>query len=324
MKKLIYLSLIIISIIYSCKKDDPNPDDNNGVTPAMARDSLYYIMQEWYYWNEVMPDVNKENYADPYLLLDAMRYNELDRWSFIEDYDDFIAQMSGSFVGHGFRIGLDDAGKARIAMIYEKSPLWADSVRRGWIVESINGANIAQILLAGDAATYSSTIGPSEAGVTNTFVFRRPDGTLKTVASTKKSFQVNTVLLKEVLNINGKPTGHLVFESFINPSRDELAQAFALFKSNNVEDLIVDLRYNGGGYFDIAQTLASYIGGNSLAGTIFGKMQYNQLHPEQNSEYPFLTTPYSLNLQRVVFITTRGTASASEAVMNGLIPHIIK
>ncbi len=78
------------------------------LTPALARDTLYAIMNEWYYWNEVMPTVNKDDYPDPYLLMDAMRYKELDRWSFVADYDEFMAEMQGSFVGHGFRIGLDE------------------------------------------------------------------------------------------------------------------------------------------------------------------------------------------------------------------------
>ena len=69
----------------------------------MARDTLYDIMNEWYYWNDVMPAVNKDNYADPYLLMDAMRYKPLDRWSFVADYNEFMAQMQGSFVGHGFQ-----------------------------------------------------------------------------------------------------------------------------------------------------------------------------------------------------------------------------
>ena len=51
----------------------------------------------------------------------------------------------GSFVGHGFRIGVDNAGKARIAMIYSNSPLYANGVRRGWIVKSINGTDIAPL-----------------------------------------------------------------------------------------------------------------------------------------------------------------------------------
>ena len=93
----------MFTFLVSCRKDNVIPDDT--LTPAMARDSLYYIMKEWYYWYNMMPAVTKEDYKDPYELLEAMRYKTLDRWSFVADYDEFVAQMTGTFVGHGFRIG---------------------------------------------------------------------------------------------------------------------------------------------------------------------------------------------------------------------------
>lgn len=328
MKKILLLLIAIIPLVYSCEKEDPEPEPEpivttpTGVTPAMARDSLWYIMKEWYLWYDKLPNVTKENYSDPYKLLEALRYKELDRWSFVADYNEFLKEMEGSFVGHGFRIGVDNAGKARIVLLYNKSPLYADGVRRGWIVKSINGVDIAQALISGDGAAYNNAIGPSTAGVTNTFVFTKPDGTDVTISSAKSSFKLNTVLLYDTLHLKSGIAGHLVFESFIDPTRDELATAFAFFKQNNVKDLILDMRYNGGGYLDIAQTLASYIGGNELAGTTFAKFQYNNKHPEVSTNYPFKTTASSLGLKRLVVISTRGTASASEAVMNGLSPHI--
>jgi carboxyl-terminal processing protease len=324
MKKIIILLSILLVLFYSCKKKTVEPD--NTVTAAIARDSLYYIMKDWYYWYD-KPEAssvnssNKDSYDEPYSLLEAMRYKTLDRWSFVADYDEFMAEMQGTFVGHGFRIGVDPSGKARISMIYNKSALYTEGVRRGWIVKSINGTDIAPILIAGDAAAYSQVIGPGTAGITNIFVFTKPDGTNVTISSTKSSFTQNTVLLSETLQLSTGPTGHIVFESFITPSSDELALAFATFKANGIKDLILDLRYNSGGYLYIAQTLASYIGGDGLKDKIFAKMQYNDQHPTMdNSSFLFKATPYSLALPRLVVITTRLTASASEAVMNGLKP----
>ena len=329
MKKLFFLPLIFLTLFVSCKKDNITPEDNvtPGVTPAMARDSLYYIMKEWYYWYN-MPEatsvtsVNKANYKDPYELLEAMRYKTLDRWSYILTYDEYVALMNGIFVGHGFRIGVDPSGNARIAMIYNNSPLYANGVRRGWIVKKINNVDIAPILIANDGTAYSNLIGKSQAGITNIFLFKRPDGTEVTISSTKASFTINTVLLCDTLHLSTGVTGQLVFESFFPPSPDELATAFAFFKANNIKDLILDLRYNGGGILDIAQTLASYIAGDSRQGSVFAKLQYNDKHPEQNKPYLFIATSYPLALSRLVVITTRSTASASEEVMNGLKPYV--
>ena len=132
MKKAIFHLTIIIALFSSCRKDDPVPE----VTPAMARDTLYYLMKEWYYWYDKMPSVNRENYSDPYELLEALRYKPLDRWSYVADYNATVSHLQGSFVGHGIRIGLDESGNARIAMIYNNSPLYASGVRRGWCTGS--------------------------------------------------------------------------------------------------------------------------------------------------------------------------------------------
>jgi len=325
MKKLIYLSVIFLILFSSCKKSEVAPDVT--VTDSMARDSLFYIMKAWYYWYnmpeaESVTTTTKNDYADPYALLEAMRYKTLDRWSFVADYDEFNAEMQGSFVGHGFRVGLDNAGNARIAMIYDNSPLYAYGVRRGWIIKKLNGVDLAPILISNDYTAYSDLIGPGEAGVTNIFEFTRPDGTDTTISATKSSFVVHTVLLCDTLHLTSGVTGHLVFESFIEPSANELASAFSYLKSSGVTDLVLDLRYNTGGYLYIAQGLASYIAGSSYQGSVFAKLQYNDKKQDANATYQFVSLLNSLGLSRVVVITTRETASASEAVINGLKPYI--
>jgi len=323
MNKSFIVAIFFITLFASCNKDNNVPPDNtNTLTSAMARDSLYDIMNEWYYWYNLIPSVNKESYTDPYKLMDAMRYKPLDRWSFVADYDEFMAQMQGTFVGHGFRIGIDGSDNARIAMIFSHSSLSEQGVRRGWIVKKINGTDVAPILLSGNAAAYSTLIGPAEAGITNTFLFQKPDGTEVTISATKSSFTLNSVLLYDTLNLSTGVTGQLVFESFISPSIEELATAFAFFSANGVKDLILDLRYNSGGYLYVAQSLASYIAGNSNQGTDFARLLYNDKHPEQNMSFPFIATQSPLSLQRLIVITTRETASASESVMNGLKPFM--
>ncbi len=319
--KLLFVFLLTAVFSVSCKKDNV-PPSTSDLTPAMARDSLYYIMKDWYYWNDLMPDVNKDNYADPYLLMDAMRYKQLDRWSFVADYDQFMAEMQGSFVGHGFRVGLDEANNARIVMVYNGSPLYAEGVRRGWIIRKINDTDLAPILMAQDGTAYTNLIGPSEAGITNKFLFEKPDGTEETIISTKTSFILNSVITYDTLHLSTGVAGHLVFDSFIAPSENELATAFAYFNTNGVNDLILDLRYNSGGYLYIAQQLASYIAGNGNSGSDFIKLIYNALHQDSNVKFPLLSTPYPLSLSKVVVITSRETASASECVMNGLKPYM--
>lgn len=324
MKKLVFLLMLITLVAVSCKKDKILPEDT-GVTPEQARDTLYYIMKAYYYWYDLMPVVDRYNFSNPYDLLQAMRYRELDRWSFVADYEEFLSEMGGTFVGHGIRVGLAEDNTARIAQIYNNAPLYAEGVRRGWKLKSVNGYDIAAIFLANDDATYYTAFGPSTAGITNNFIFENPEGNEVAIASTKASFSVNSVILYDTICLDAAKTkvaGHLVFESFIEPSEQELATAFNFFKQHNVQDLILDLRYNPGGYLYIAQELASYIGGSSVAGETFAMQQYNKKWQAYNYSYPFLSISTSLNISKVVVITTRMTASASEAVMNGLAPHI--
>jgi C-terminal processing protease CtpA/Prc len=140
--------------------------------------------------------------------------------------------------------------------------------------------------------------------------------------STKASFTLNSVLLADTLHLTTGITGHIVFDSFISPSEGELDAAFSYLTTNGIQDLILDLRYNGGGYLYIAQELASYITGGANHGSDFIKLIYNSLHQDQNMSFPLLSPPYPLTLSKIVVITTRETASASECVMNGLKPYM--
>lgn len=319
MNKLFIIAIISSVLFVSCKKkDDPlviNTLNERG------RDALYELMGEWYLWYKDMPTVSLTTYKDPYELMSAMRYKTLDRWSFVADYDAFIASYQGSFVGHGIRIGLDAANKARIVMIYKNSPLYPKGVRRGWIIKKINGTELAPIMIAGDGAAYNQLLGPSTAGYSNTFLFLTPEGKDSTITTSKAAFQVNSVTFYDTLVLTSGKTGYLVFDEFIEPSSQELQIAFDFFKQQGVKDLILDLRYNGGGILDVATELSSFIAGLP-ASTALVKSIYNDKKTSNNSTTYFKTMTSSLNLTRLVVISTRETASASEVVINGLKPFL--
>ena len=192
--------------------------------------------------------------------------------------------MQGSFVGHGISLGLDPTKTTvRIAQIYNKSPLYSKGVRRGWIVKKLNGTDLAQVFIDKDTATYNHLIGKSQAGITNTFLFQTPAGKDSTITSTKASFTLNTVILSDTLHLKSGITGHLVFDQFIPPSNHELDSAFTFFKQNNITDLIVDLRYNGGGDLSVLANMASYIAGAAKVNTPFLKLSFNDKNTKSNT-----------------------------------------
>lgn len=306
------LLLLFITFAFSCeKKESPVK-----VTDEMARDTLYDIMEYWYYWHDNMPAINKKNYSNPYTLLEALRYDKLDRWSFVADYEKFMADMAGEFYGHGFSMGVDEEDNARIAMIYSESPLYIQGVRRGWIVSSINGHDIATVIKNGDAYTYNLIF----SAPTSAFVFKKPDGTLWETTSTKSKFTINTVLEYDTLKLKSGTAGHLVLESFKSSTSAELEEAFDFFRDNNVSDLIIDFRYNSGGYLDVALEMSNYIAGNNLNSEIFSLLRYSDKRSRHNYSYYFGETSVPLDISNIVFITSRATASASEALINGLKP----
>jgi len=321
MNKLIFFLLITITGFSSCKKDVP-PAVMPPTVDEEARDALFTAMNQYYLWYNLMPVVVKTDYKNPYDLLNAMAYKTIDRWSFVQTYDEYVAQSQGSFVGHGISMGLDASNKVRIAQIYKNSPLYSKGVRRGWVVKKLNGKDLAPIFIAKDGAAYSALIGKSEADITNTFLFQTPLGKDSTIVSAKASFTLNTVVLADTLHLKSGITGHLVFDQFIPPSNQELQTAFAYFSLNNVKDLIVDLRYNGGGDLSVLTNMASYVAGAARFNTPFVKLTYNDKNSSYNVPFNFTTVPTPLSLSKVIVITTRGTASASEDFINGLRPVV--
>ena len=257
-----------------------------------------------------------KNYSNPYTLLEALRYDKLDRWSFVADYEKFMADMAGEFYGHGFSMGIDEEDNARIAMIYSESPLYIQGVRRGWIVSSINGHDIATVIKNGDAYTYNLIF----SAPTSAFIFKKPDGTLWETTSTKSKFTINTVLEYDTLKLKSGTAGHLVLESFKSSTSAELEEAL-IFRDNNVSDLIIDLRYNSGGYLDVALRCQLH-SGNNLNSEIF-RYCGTAIKVEHNYSYYFGETSVPLDVSNIVFITSRATASASEALINGLKPFSI-
>ncbi len=259
-----------------------------------------------------------------YELLEALRYKELDRQtSYVIDYDTYMAQNQGTSVTHGIRMALDESNKARIAMIYKNSPLYDAGVRRGWIIKTINGQDIADILFRNDSKKLAEVLGPATEGVTNVFLFSPPGQADISISSTKRAFTVNTVLLFDTLHLSkGSVAGHLVLSSFIGNTSNELKAAFQFFKANNVTDFILDLRYNNGGLISVGKELSSYIAGTSATGSVYAKLIYNNKNQNLNKTMLFADTDYPLAVSKLVVITSRSTSGASEVVINGLSPNI--
>lgn len=309
----VLLSVILLSLVWtvSCSRDDDDLAKN------AENDQFYELMKEWYFWTDQMPSIDPSSYENIGQVLEALRYRNLDRWSFIEDWDVLMAFFENTeFIGYGFGSRYDSQGQLRISFIYNTVPMFELGVRRGWIIQAINDTPV------NPGTNINSLLGPNQAGVKNTFRMTDPKGNLVEFELAKEVLQVNTVLHHEVIDQNNLTIGYLVLQTFTGSTADELEEIFAQFKEAGIEELILDMRYNGGGLTSAATLLSALIGGENVAGQPFARYAFNRFKQDRNSVVDFGNEANGLGLNRLVVIATGSSASASEMVINGLRPYM--
>ncbi len=310
------LFLVLLSGVFlfsSCRKDEEEDEEQRIV----VNEEFHELMQKWYFWYDDMPEVNPSQYGDPYELLEALRFRPLDRWSYISSKEEFESYYQESkFIGYGFGSAWDEDGRLRVAYIFSTTDMYEEGVRRSWIIDKVNGTSVRS------GTNINQLLGANEVGVSNTFSLINPQGELVEMTLEKKEVVMNTVLHKEVLDAGSKKAGYIVFKGFTQPSFDELDSAVTLFLSEGIDELILDLRYNGGGQTSVANYLASIIGNENIRDQPFAEYQYNDKNEDQNFIDTFQLADQNLVLDRLVTIASRQTASASEMVINGLKPFM--
>ncbi|MFN0049687.1 MAG: S41 family peptidase [Cytophagales bacterium] len=336
MKK-IALIFFAILLIMACTKDEPKPitaanasQTDYSISPPKYNDTLerqyksfnqcvYNLMKTYYYWNDKVPkiDYNLGKYqADPNLLLDDLKYTTFDKYSFIADkYTSDQLFEEGKETGKGFNLAFFDDVTIMINFVYPGSPADVAGLYRGMIVKKVNGSDLV-------SAANNGTAGDLLSATTNTLQVIDSNAILKNISVTDASFALKTVSLKKIIDQDGVKIGYLVFNSFLGPSENELNDAFAYFNQNNVTELVLDLRYNGGGYIYIANQLAAQIAGDKAKGNVFMNIIYNNDLKQYNEPYFFTTVTSSLNISRVCILATRNSASSSELVINCLKPYM--
>ncbi|HSH53362.1 MAG TPA: S41 family peptidase [Bacteroidales bacterium] len=310
-KIFIWILMAILAIsVYSCEKEKIYSDNQ-------PTEEFYGLMDYWYFWKDSIPSVYSNDYSNAYDLLEAMRFQPKDRWSYITTQEAFNQYyQEGNYVGYGFGYAPDETGTIRITFLFADSDFAADGVTRGWMIKEINGVSVNQ------DSDLTELLGADEIGVSNHLVLESPDGDIVSRSYTKKLLAMNTVLYRNVITAGAKKIGYMVFKSFIEPSIAELDEAFNYFNTENVDELIVDLRYNGGGQMNVAMYLTGLIIPDELDNQLFLKYIHNNSRKDEDFSYKLAQEPNSVRLNKVYFITSKASASASEAIINGLIPYM--
>jgi C-terminal processing protease CtpA/Prc len=305
--------------------DGGTGDPTQAADPCERADQnqfVYDTMLEFYYWNDALPtDLDVSGFEGPQAVLDhLMSFQPLDEFSFlseIEAENDFFGE--GQYPGFGFASDFDaQAGTVSILHVHADSPAAAAGIGRGQQMLAIDGVAVADIGEDG----LDEAFGPDELGVVRTLSMRRLDGTTFDVAVEKGVVTIDAVPQWRIIDTAAGPVGYVEMLLFIDPAQDALQAVFVALAEAGVTDVILDLRYNGGGLVRTAEFLGDLLGASVADGDVFSRTLFNDDKPELESVELFERIDASLPVSRLVVIGTARTASASELIINSLRPHI--
>jgi C-terminal processing protease CtpA/Prc len=301
---------------------DGAPTGSASCDVASQKAWLRSYMQDWYLWAGSAPDPDPAPYATVADYFDALRFPGAgpvprDHWSYLQDsasYNQFFAE--GRTMGYGIFVnGLELQLPLRVRMTEPLSPAGA-ALQRGDIIVSANGRTAAELVAANDFSVFSA----AKEGDQLSLVIDR-GGVQTPVVLTAATFTLTPVPVARVLTLaGGTKAGYVMLKDFITQAEAPLASALADFRAANATELIVDLRYNGGGRISTANVLASQIAGALHQGQTFTELRYNAAHQASNSRFTLTAAPGPA-FGRVVVLTGPRTCSASELVVNGLKPY---
>lgn len=313
-KNNLFLLTYLISLLFvftGCNdNDNPIPQEEESIF-----DFVHEGMTDAYLWYKEAPqEVNPENYTDPIKMFEDMLYKPTDRWSIlVKDNGSLVSQINeGENNGVlGFSAAYDAEGKLRVVMVLVDSPADEAGIKRGDIIQKINGTVVEPF---SDISLEYQTL---------VFEILSADDNIRTVSLTRANIDENPVLHTEVKEMGGMKIGYLVFNTFNGLAFDRLDEAFGTFKTASIDELVIDLRYNGGGLVTASQHFASLIVPPAHYGKTFVKLEHNDKNTAQDTTLVFEKKANSLsNLSRVVFLVTERTSSASEMLINSLKPFI--
>jgi len=334
------------------KNNDPEPD------PVVIDDSMddpVETMNLYYFYQETVSNLADDKFTS----LDDAAYVEFlasednpedfyfnrllsqnDRFSFLnEDYKELTSSFQGVSKSDGVEFGLSIYGQSDndvlgyVRYIEAGSDADGKDIKRGDIFIGVNGTNLNRNnfreLLFGNLDTYTLNFATL---IDNTIT---PSGREVTLTK-QENFAGNPIQVNTVVEVDDKKIGYLMYNQFSGTSGEALNNAFGELKTAGITDLVLDLRYNPGGFSYITQILGSLIHGTDTE-QLFYKRRFNSKLEASfgpgSGETNFVATTgnnggandtplNSLNLSKLYVIATGNSASASELLMNGLEPYL--
>lgn len=315
----------------------PTPTPSTSACSLSSRqDFAKAVIDEWYLFPDLVDNsVNKASYSTVQDYIDALvapaRAQSKDRFfTYITSIAEENAFFnSGSSAGFGIRLGYDtDANRVFILEAFEGAPALAAGLDRGTELLAIgtsssNLQTVASLMASGGPQAVIDALGPSDPGVTRVLRIDA-NGVTREVSVTKADYSLDPVSNRygaKILTDGGKKVGYINLRTFIDTADPNLRNAFADFRAQGMTEVIVDLRYNGGGLVSIAELFGDLLGRGN-AGKVFSYTTFRPSKASENETDLFQARSQSIAATRIAFIGTGGTASASELVTNAFIPYL--
>jgi carboxyl-terminal processing protease len=316
----------------ACSGGDGGDEAPAAECSVRARnDWLASYMNEWYFWYKVSPTPSPADFSSTEAYFAALLYTggsagfPRDRWSgsqSTEAYNRFFGD--GKTLGYGVSVaGLEVTGQPSMPLyvrhVEPQSDAAAKGIRRGDQVLSLNGRAVSEIIAANDFSALTA----ANAGDMLTLRLLNA-GVERSVSLVATVFSLTPMQQAQVLTLaSGRRLGYIVVKDMVSQVMAPLEAAFAEFKAQGVQDLVLDLRYNGGGLVQIGTNVASHVTGIDARGQVFASLLYNDKRASaNNANFLFSNPSGALGLRRVYVLAGERTCSASEQVVNGLRPFV--
>ena len=286
----------------------PAPLPNSGGSEVQA---LSNYMQDYYFWYRQIPAADLTTVSTAEEALKLLKFSPTDRYSYIDTAVSFNAFFQeGKSTGAGF--GMREANnQVFVEYVRPASPAQAAGLLRGDRIVKANGVDASTI------ASIDSAIGPREIGFALSLVVDR-QGSNRTIDMVKSSYDIITVSDSRLIDNAGRKVAYLYFYAFIDRTNADWASAVNNLRAQGAQDIIVDMRHNGGGYLATAGQIGSSLKATlPSSGQYLTRLMFNDKHSSENSNTAFGTDVGS-RFGKVVFLTSAGSCSASEALINGL------
>lgn len=347
---LLFISILSIASLTYC-----SDDENNTVVPKtelnteeeenpidedvlMINNFIKDNMEIYYFWNEELPGIDQEKEENSEEYFYKLLKDPDDRWSFItDDYPALIKYFSGIEKSTGYSLQLMYLNStnqviAVIEYVHPDTPAEDAGLKRGDIIVKIDGQLINDENYSDLLSRTSFEITLGEIISSNTTDELETSDLSPTIPIQAMEINLNPIVKTNIIDTLGYKIGYLAYTSFVFDYNDNLEAVIQEFKQAGVTDMVLDLRYNGGGSVATAELLGSMLVPAGNAGNVFIETVYNNLITNDIKRDPDYTPDFflrkfseqenNLNIDKLYVFTTESTASASEMIIYGLEPYM--